>query len=71
MDLDFTRQFGHYQTVILKGRTEIKPLFFLDSNVLGVIIDKTVPNYYLVKFEDFGAYWVSGDKLVKYTLSDY
>jgi NDP-sugar pyrophosphorylase family protein len=53
------------QIVYLKERTEIKPCFYIDKNVKGVIKDVTAPDYYLVEFECYGAYWIDGKHLVK------
>lgn len=60
------RPFSYYETVVLKEKTEVTPTLFIDNNVLGIIIDKTVPNYYLVKFEDYGCYWLDGKLLENY-----
>ncbi len=57
--------FNNLDRVNLKGRTEIANCFYLDENVKGLIIDQTVPNYYLVKFDNYGAYWVDGKYLKK------
>lgn len=62
--------FGNYETVVLRDRTEVAPACFINDNVLGVITDKTVPNYYLVKFEDYGSYWIDGCLLESYTNTD-
>ena len=51
--------------VELKERTEVSPLVFIDKNIEGIVIDQTVPNYYLVKFDNNeGAYWVDGKHLI-------
>lgn len=50
--------------VKMKSDTEVTPLNVVKANELGVVIDRTVPNYYLVKFAN-GTEWVDGDKLVK------
>lgn len=55
--------FNNYDFVVLIKRTEIAPCFYIDEDVLGVVIDRTTPDYYLVKFEGYGAYWVEGRKL--------
>lgn len=55
--------FNKFDTVKLIERTEIKPLFFINDDVTGVVMDKTFPNYFLVKFENLGCYWVDGCKL--------
>jgi hypothetical protein len=59
------RPFNNYDFVTLIERTEIVPCLFIDNNVTGIVIDKTVPDYYLVKFEGYGAYWVEGKHLIK------
>ena len=55
--------FRKFDIVKLVKRTEVENLLFLDETVLGVVTDRTVPDYYLVKFEGYGAYWVDGSKL--------
>lgn len=57
------RPFNKFDIVELIDRTEIKPLFYIDKAVLGVVMDDTCADYYLVIFEGYGAYWVSGSKL--------
>ena len=59
-------KFRKFDIVELIDRTEIKPLFYIDKNVLGVVMDDTCIDYYLVRFEGHGGYWVSGSKLKKY-----
>ena len=59
------RPFNNYDFVTLIERTEIVPCLYIDNNVTGIVIDKTVPDYYLVKFEGYGAYWVEGKHLIK------
>ncbi len=54
-----------FDIVELKERTEISPCFYIDGNTKGIIMETTVPNYYLVKFEDYGAYWIDGKHLNK------
>jgi len=56
--------FKQFDEVVLKERTEISPLFYINSGIKGVVMDKTVPEYYLVRFEGYGAYWVDGSKLI-------
>lgn len=50
--------------VKMKNDTEISPLNVVRENELGVVLDKTVPNYFLVKFTNT-VEWVDGNKLVK------
>lgn len=50
--------------VKMKNDTEINPLNVVRENELGVVLDKTVPNYFLVKFTNT-VEWVDGNKLVK------
>ena len=57
------KPFNNYEFVTLIERTEIEPCFFINSDVIGVVMDRTVPDYYLVKFEGYGAYWVEGCKM--------
>lgn len=58
--------FHKFDIVRLKGRTEIENAFYLDETVIGVVTDRTVPDYYLVKFEGHGSYWVEGCKLTRH-----
>ena len=55
--------FNKFDTVKLVEKTEIKPCFYINNDVSGVVMDRTFPNYYLVRFEGYGAYWVDGCKL--------
>lgn len=57
--------FEIFDEVRLVKRTEIENGFFLDERIKGLVIDETVPNYYLVRFENHGAYWVDGKHLNK------
>lgn len=57
------KPFKEYEIVELINKTEIEPAFYIDANTVGVIKDMCVPDYYLVQFNNWGAYWVSGDKL--------
>ena len=57
------KQFSKLNTVKLVERTEVVPTLYIENDVLGLVIDKTVPNYYLVKFVGYGAYWLEGNKL--------
>lgn len=50
--------------VKMKNNTEVSPLNVIKENELGVVLDKTVPNYFLVKFTNT-VEWVDGNKLVK------
>ena len=54
-----------FNIIELKERTEIKPCFYIDKGVKGMVIETTVPDYYLIKFEDYGAYWIDGKHLKK------
>ena len=55
--------FKYLDRVELKERTEVSPLVFISENIEGIIIDETCPNYYLVKFEIYGPYWIDGQCL--------
>lgn len=57
------RPFREYDIVELIDRTEIEPAFYLDKGTIGVVKDRCIPDYYLVVFQGWGAYWVSGEKL--------
>lgn len=63
------RPFKKHDVVKLIKRTEIKPSFFINNDVQGVVIDTTTPDYYLVRFTGYGAYWVEGCKLEKFILN--
>ena len=59
------REFKLMEKVKLVERTEISPLFFLNEETQGTVIGITVPNYYLVKFDNNeGAYLVDGKHLI-------
>ena len=49
--------------VTLKERREVDPLVFISDNVEGIVIDETCPNYYLVKFDIHGVFWIDGEHL--------
>ena len=55
--------FKYLDRVELIERTEVNPLFFIDKNIEGLVIDQTVPNYYFVKFDNYGTYWIDGQYL--------
>lgn len=55
--------FKYLDRVELKERTEVSPLVFIDENIEGIVIDQTVPNYYLVKFDIYGVFWIDGKHL--------
>ena len=55
--------FKYLDRVELKERTEVSPLVFIDKNIEGLVIDQTVPNYYLVKFDIHGVFWINGEHL--------
>lgn len=59
------RPFNKFDIVKLINKTEIKPCFSIDKDVLGVVMDSTTPDYYLVRFEGYGAYWIEGCKLIR------
>ena len=50
--------FKYLDKVTLKERREVDPLVFISENIEGIVIDETCPNYYLVKFNIYGPYWV-------------
>ena len=43
--------FNYLDRVKLAERTEVSNCLFLNKDTAGLIVDQTVPNYYLVKFE--------------------
>ena len=49
--------------VVFKHDAEIMPAFYVYEGTVGTIVDETVPNYYEVKIDDFGTYWVDGKHL--------
>lgn len=55
--------FKYLDRVELIERTEVSPLVFIDKNIEGIVIDQTVPNYYLVKFNIHGVFWIDGERL--------
>jgi hypothetical protein len=58
-----SNMFKLYDFVVLKERTEITPNFWINGDVIGVVIDINAGESYKVKFEGQGAYWVEGRKL--------
>lgn len=44
---------------------EVSPLNFVKRGLTGIIIDETVPNYYLIKTKSNGCYWIDGEYLVQ------
>lgn len=57
--------FNEFDIVTLAETTEVEPALFIKAGTVGVVMDKTVPDYYLVKFEVYGVYWVDGKHLIK------
>ncbi len=57
--------FKYLDKVQLAETTEVNNCFFLNKGTEGLVIDQTVPNYYLVKFDKVGCYWIDGKHLVK------
>ena len=55
--------FKYLDKVTLKERREVDPLVFISESIEGIVIDETCPNYYLVKFDIYGPYWVDGAHL--------
>lgn len=55
--------FKYLDRVELKERREVSPLVFISEGIEGIVIDKTCPNYYLVKFDIYGVYWIDGQYL--------
>lgn len=60
------RPFNEFDIVKLIETTEVVPATFIEVGTMGVVMDKTVPDYYLVKFEKYGVYWVDGKHLIRY-----
>ncbi len=61
-------KFKNSDRVQLLVRTEVSPLVFINSGEQGEVIDSTFPNYYLVRFDNHGVYWVDGCKLIFTTI---
>lgn len=57
------RPFVNNEIVELINRTEIENGFFMEGGTVGIVLDKTFPDYYLVLFEGYGSYWVDGCKM--------
>ena len=57
------RPFNNNEVVELINKTEVTNGLFIDAETTGIVLDKTVPDYYLVLFEGYGAYWVEGCKM--------
>lgn len=55
--------FKYLDRVELTERIEVSPLVFISENIEGIVIDETCPNYYLVKFDIHGSYWIDGKYL--------
>ena len=49
--------------IITNKETEVKPLHVIPKAMFGVIIDETVPNYFLVKFANGDVQWIDGECL--------
>jgi hypothetical protein len=58
-----TMTFKYLDRVELIEREEVSPLVFINKGIEGIVIDETCPNYYLVKFDIYGLYWVDGAHL--------
>ena len=55
--------FKYLDKVELKERREVSPLVFISEGIEGIVIDETCPNYYLVKFDIHGVFWIDGEHL--------
>lgn len=49
--------------IITNTDVEVTPLHVIPKAMFGVIIDKTVPNYFLVKFANDDVQWIDGKYL--------
>lgn len=59
-----------FDIVVVKEEIEASPLSFVKPSVLGTVIDKTVPNYCLVKFSNGQLEWLDAKHLKKYNEMD-
>lgn len=50
--------------VITNKDAEVTPLHVIPKSMFGVIVDETVPNYFLVKFANGDVQWIDGEHLV-------
>lgn len=56
-----------FDMVSLKEKTEIFKGVTIDTGVRGVVTGRSLPNFYLVKFEGYeDVYWVQGSKLIRH-----
>ena len=60
--------FKEFDLVKMISTTEVTPGLFIEIGTMGVVIDITTPDYYLVRFEKYGAYWVDGKYLLKHNI---
>ncbi len=58
-------KFNIEENVMVTKDVEVSPLNFVRQGLVGTIIDETVPNYYLIKTERNGCYWIDGEYLIK------
>ena len=49
--------------IITNREAEVTPLHIIPKAMFGVIIDETVPNYFLVKFANDDVQWIDGKYL--------
>ena len=49
--------------IITNKAAEVKPLHVIPKAMFGVIVDETVPNYFLVKFANGDVQWIDGKYL--------
>lgn len=51
--------------MINKEKVEVTPLNFVREGMIASVIDRTVPNYYRVKFTNGQVEWIDGKYLKK------
>lgn len=57
------RPFAIYEDVVLINDTEIDNAYYAKAGTKGIVLDSCVPDYYKVRLENYGIFWVSGSKL--------
>ena len=58
-------KFNINDNIMVTKDVEVSPLNFVRQGLTGIVIDETVPNYYLIKTKNNGCYWIDGEYLVR------
>lgn len=61
------KPFANYEYVTLINDTEVLPAFVLPAGTKGIVIDSCVPDCYKISLENYGIYWIFGNKLKRET----